>query len=175
MKIEYQLFSRDELDDEVRLTFSKMLRKQGKVREPLENKADRCRYLCIAKVDGSAVAIGAIKPKTSSDFSGSKSGLTELKIAFEWELGYLYTEPDYERQGFASNIVRLLTRSFGNGNLMASTEVSANVGMVRILERSGFRFFGKPWKSGIHDDYLGLFLRFGWKDYARETSAGDGE
>jgi hypothetical protein len=34
-----------------------------------------------------------------------------------------------------------------------------NPGMVRILERNGFRAFGKPWKSGIHGNMLGLFLR----------------
>lgn len=42
---------------------------------------------------------------------------------------------------------------------MASTEVSANPRMVKILEKSGFRFFGRPWKSSIHDNYLGLFLK----------------
>jgi len=43
---------------------------------------------------------------------------------------------------------------------MASTEITANPAMVRILEKQGFRLFGKPWKSDIHGNYLGLFLRF---------------
>ena len=43
---------------------------------------------------------------------------------------------------------------------MASTEITNNPGMVKILERNGFRLFGKPWKSKIHSHYLGLFLRF---------------
>ncbi len=30
--------------------------------------------------------------------------------------------------------------------------------MVKILEKNGFRLFGKPWKRNIHDHFLGLFL-----------------
>lgn len=43
---------------------------------------------------------------------------------------------------------------------MASTEIAANPGMVKILEKHGFRQFGKPWKSSLHKNYLGLFLKF---------------
>lgn len=40
-----------------------------------------------------------------------------------------------------------------------SAAITANPAMVRMLEKMGFRLFGKPWKSGIHDNYLGLFLK----------------
>ncbi len=43
---------------------------------------------------------------------------------------------------------------------MASTEISVNPGMVKILESNGFKLFGKPWKSSIHEHFLGLFLKF---------------
>lgn len=160
MKIEYQLLKREEVDGYVRDVFALMLEKQGKVRGKLQEKADRCKLLCVAKIDNRPVAIGGIKVATKDDFSQANAGLPELRDSFEWELGYLFTEKEYEGQGIASNVVRCLLRGYGNGNLMASTEISANPNMVRILEKRGFRLFGKPWESGIHGNYLGLFLRF---------------
>lgn len=57
-------------------------------------------------------------------------------------------------------IAKLLIEEYGKENLMASTEVKANHAMVHLLEKSGFRLFGKPWKSAIHENYLGLFIKF---------------
>ena len=160
MKIEYETIQRSEIDDSVRAIFAEMLRKQGKVRGDLATKADKCKLICMAKVNGKVVAIGGIKQKTASDFAKDKAGMPDLSSEFEWELGYLYTGSDYSRRGIASNIACLLVDAYGKGNLMASTELTANPAMVRVLEKHGFRLFGKPWKSGIHDNYLGLFLKF---------------
>ncbi|MBK8163121.1 MAG: GNAT family N-acetyltransferase [Gammaproteobacteria bacterium] len=141
-------------------TFAEALRRQGKVQGDLSKKADRCKLLCIARIDEEVVGIGAIKTKTKSDFSEQKADLSELSDDFDWELGYLFTDPEHTRKGIAGNVAKLLVDAHGQDNLMASTEVSANPGMVRILETLGFRHYGKPWKSAIHDNYLGLFLRF---------------
>jgi hypothetical protein len=116
--------------------------------------------VCVVRIDGAPVAIGAIKRATVRDFDDAHSGLASLHDAFEWELGYLYTDAAHERQGIASYVVRLLLRVHGPGNLMASTEISSGSGMVGILERNGFRFMGRPWRSERHTRYLGLFLRF---------------
>lgn len=142
-----------------RSTLTQMLREQGKVQGPYENKIDRCRLLCVATLDGQLVGIGAVKQKTASDFDADKANLPELADEFQWELGYLYTRPQYEGQGVASKVVQLLLNAYGDSPIMASTEISANPGMVKILERSGFRLFGKAWKSAIHGKCLGLFLR----------------
>lgn len=161
MKTEYLLLSPHEIDNSERQIFGEMLEEQGKVNNPSPKKADRCKYLCFVKVDGATVAIGAIKPKTSGNFSVQKSGLTEMAQAFDWELGYLFTKPDYEGRGIASNVVRCLIDAYGVGNLMASTEISANPAMVRLLEKNGFKLFGRPWPSTRNEkNYLGLFLRF---------------
>lgn len=159
MKIEYEIILKDRLTDEVRKIFADMLTQQGKVQGKPLKKADRCKILCIAKINGEVAAIGAVKKKTVSDFSNEKSGLPDLGDDFEWELGYLYTSPKNVGKGIAKNVARMLVDEFGNGNLMASTEVTANPAMVSILEQLGFRLYGKPWKSAIHDNYLGLFLR----------------
>ena len=158
MKIEYQMIQRTEIDDSVRTSFAETLRKQGKVKGDLLRKADRCKLLCVVKVDGEVIAIGGIKQKTASDFT--KARMPELSNEFDWELGYLFTDSEYTGRGIASNVARLLIETYGQGNLMASTEIAANPAMVRILESHGFRLFGKPWRSGIHGKYLGLFLKF---------------
>jgi len=115
---------------------------------------------CGVKINEKIAGIGAIKEKTESDFSKQKASIPELKDYFQWELGYLYVSPEYSGKGIATNIVRLLIESYGKENLMASTEISANPAMVKILEKFGFRLYGKPWKSGIHNNHLGLFLKF---------------
>lgn len=160
MKIEYEIIDHAEITDSVRQGFAAMLSKQGKVKGDLATKADRCKLLCIARVNGKVIAIGGIKKKTASDFTNEKAGVPDLSSEFEWELGYLYTHTDCSGRGIGSNVTRFLVEAYGKGNLMASTEITANPAMVRILEKHGFRLFGKPWKSGIHGNYLGLFLRF---------------
>jgi len=160
MKIEYEIVKNESLKDEHRRIFSEMLHKQGKVQGDMMSKADRCKMICIAKVDGKVVSIGSIKQKTNSDFSNDNAGITELADQFKWELGYLFTENGFCGKGIASTIVRVLIENYGNDNLMASTEISENPAMVRILEKNGFRLFGRPWKSKIHEHYLGLFLKF---------------
>jgi len=159
MKIKYDIIYKAEITNVVRSAFAEALKMQDKVKGDLATKADRCKILCIAKIDDSVVGIGAIKEKTTSDFSNEKAAMPELQGDFEWELGYLFTSSEYSGKGIARNITRLLIEAYGGGNLMASTEISANPGMVKILETSGFRLFGKPWKSGIHNNYLGLFLK----------------
>ena len=160
MKIEYEIINSNEFKDSHRNVFANMLHKQGKVQGNLYQKVDRCKLICIAKMKDKVVSIGAIKQKTQTDFSNNKAGIPDYSNKFEWELGYLYTDEDYEGYGIASTITSKLIDSYGKGNLMASTEIEANPAMVKILENHGFKLFGKPLKSDIHDDYLGLFLKF---------------
>lgn len=160
MKIKFEVLAKNQLDKTHRSIFAEMLKKQGKVQGDLSTKADRCKFICIAMVNSDVAAIGAIKEKTASDFTNEKAGIPELSKDIDWELGYLFTEPKHRGRKLASFITRILIRKFGDGNLMASTEISANPGMVKILEQNGFRLYGKPWKSVIHNNYLGLFLKF---------------
>lgn len=160
MTLKYEIIHKKEIDNSHRSTFANLLHLQGKVMGKLLEKADRCRFICIVTLNDKPVAIGGIKPKTSSDFDTNKADLLGLENAFEWELGYICTDTEYSGKGIASNVVRVLIEEFGSDNLMASTEISANPGMVKILEKNGFRHYGKPWKGRIHDNYLGLFLKF---------------
>jgi GNAT superfamily N-acetyltransferase len=160
MKITYAVIQRKDFSDNHRKIFANMLEQQGKVQGNFHQKIDRCKLICIVNVEDDVAAIGAIKEKTESDFSVEKAGLPELSNDFEWELGYFYTQEKYVGKGIASMIAKLLIEEYGKENLMASTEITANPAMVHILQKSGFRLFGKPWKSVIHENYLGLYLKF---------------
>lgn len=163
MTLSFELIIKDELTDKHRKIFADLLEKQGKVKGVLIEKADRCKIICITKLNDQPVAIGAIKKKTLSDFSKSKANLPELGNLFDWELGYFYTSEIVLGKGIANQIAKLLTSEFKEENLMATTELSSNQAMVKILLRNGFELYGSPFKSGIHDDILGLYLRFGKK------------
>jgi hypothetical protein len=159
MKVEYEVIEKNDFDVSHRIILANMLEEQGKVQGKLNEKIDRCKLLCIARVEGEVAAIGAIKQKTEGDFSHDKAGLQELAKDFDWELGYFYTQEKHAGKGMASMIAKLLIDRYGNGNLMASTEITANPAMVSILQKNGFRPFSKPWKSEIHENYLGLYLK----------------
>lgn len=139
--------------------FCEMLLKQGKVKNPSIDKLNNCKILCVCLVNGDTISIGAIKPKSPSDFSKTKANLLDLSSAFTWELGYCYTDISHVGKGYSSAIVKKLIENFGHENLMASTELRINNSMVRILERFGFKQYGNVWKSTIHQGILGLFLR----------------
>ena len=111
MRIEYEIIQHAEIDDSVRATFAEMLRKQGKVQGDLGTKADRCKFVCVARVNGKAIAIGGIKQKTASDFANDKAAVPDLSSEFEWELGYLHTDRDYSGRGIGSNVTRLLVEA----------------------------------------------------------------
>ena len=156
----YKIISRENLINEDIAIFARMLKKQGKVNGDLLSKAERCKFICIAYLDDKPVAIGGIKPKTKSDFYEKKANITELEDKFTWELGYLYTDEIFNGLGIGSKMVENLINKFGDNNLMASTEIIENPKMVNILTKNGFEIFGQTWKSSIHNNELGLFLKF---------------
>ncbi len=145
---------------EEKKTFRDLLEQQGKVTNPTLDKINRCKYLCICNEDNQTVSIGAIKQKTNSDFDSNKADLGKMRNEFQIELGYCFTLPDKTGQGYSSSIARMLLDKVGGENIMASTELRADNSMIRILERSGFKQYGKPWKSKIHNGTLGLYLKF---------------
>ncbi|MEQ9997137.1 GNAT family N-acetyltransferase [Pectobacterium versatile] len=160
MDTQFIIIENGKITDLHRGIFAGMLKAQGKVKGDLNTKADRCKSICFAYYNGELAAVGALKRKTTSVFFAAKADLNTLESEFEWELGYIYTAPKFQGKGLARKVVETLLESFGNENLMASTEISKNPRMVRILESNGFKLHGKSWKSDIHENYLGLFLKF---------------
>lgn len=159
-KTVYELNEPKNFSSSNRQAFRDLLVKQAKVTNPTIEKVNRCSLLCFCKVDNEIVSIGAIKPKTRSDFSFTKANLGDLQNDFQFELGYCFTLPDHTGQGHSSKIVDILINRIGHVNLMASTELRVDNSMVGILVRRGFKQYGKPWKSTVHNGTLGLFLKF---------------
>jgi len=157
--MEIEIISKENLTEQNRTDFGDMLKKQGKVKGDPFSKADRCKVICFAKIENEIVGIGGLKERTNSDFSKEKANLMEMRNLFNWELGYLYTSENHRGLGVASKTVDSLINEHGENNLMASTEIEENPGMVKILERNGFEQKGKTWKSGIHENILGLYLK----------------
>jgi hypothetical protein len=150
----------EEISTEIAKTFVELLLKQGKVTNPTIKKIKRCLKICYAEIDNEIAGIGAIKRKTPSDFSKAKANLPKLSADFTWELGYIYTLRKYEGNHIGSEIVDKLLAGLEHENLMASTEIEKNPKMVQILEKRNFVRHGNAWKSGIHGNLLGLFLRY---------------
>lgn len=150
----------NEITDELAYTFLELLKRQGKVQRPTIEKVKRCFQICIAEYNNVPVAIGAVKPKSPSLFMKEKANIVESSNDFEQELGYLYTEQAFEGRGIASLITKMLLHDIEKENVMASTELFANPRMVRILNRNGFAFHGKSWKSVIHKNDLAVFLKY---------------
>lgn len=141
-------------------SFLNLLIKQNKVKKPTIEKINGCELICICMLDNEIISIGAIKPKTNSDFNSDKADLESFRNDFSVELGYCYTLPNHGGKGHSSTIVKLLIEKFQDYNLMASTELRSDNSMIRILEKNNFKQFGKPWKSDIHKGALGLYLKF---------------
>lgn len=148
----------DFTDDEIEI-FVELLEKQNKVHDPDVTKVKRCKTIAIGFSWGQPVAIGAIKPKTASDFAIDKANLPDLASDYEWEVGYFFTEKDFEGRGFSSTILTRLLNGYGNGRLMATTEIREGNRMINSLEHRRFKQVGSAWKSTKSGSDLRLFLR----------------
>lgn len=157
-KPEYKIGSPSEFTSADKKEFKELLVKQGKVNTPTIEKINRCKYLCVCIVNNKIVSIGAIKPATSFDFDNKHADLDSMGQDFKIELGYCYTEPAHTGKGYSSQIVKLLLSKCASKKIMASTELVSTNKMIGILERAGFKRYGKEWKSNIHGGKLGLFL-----------------
>ena len=160
MDVEYKIIAKENLSEEERNVFSNLLRKQNKITGDLSLKADRCKEICIAYMNEVPIAIGAIKRKTKSDFNKNKADLPAKEKDFDWELGYIYTDENYTGKGISSRVVEKLLSVNNDISIMASTEIVENPAMVKILKKNGFEQKGKSWKSSIHGNDLGLFLKY---------------
>lgn len=160
MDLQYSLVYNKDLTENDKNNFGKLLKEQGKVQGNCLKKAERCKFIIIVYDSGIPVAIGAIKPKTLSDFQLNKANVKNISTMFNWELGYIYTKTTHTGNKIASTIVSKLIEEYGNENLMASTEITENPSMVKILINHGFQQIGNTWKSSIHGNSLGLFIKY---------------
>jgi len=139
--------------------FITLLKEQRKVRPPSVARIRQCQKLIFVMSNGIAIGIGAIKPKTLSDFRPDKADLPKLMENVTYELGYFYVKDTHRGLGISSTLARLLLKDYQDCNLIATTELHANNPMISVLHKNGFQRMGKSWKSGIHSGNLGLFAK----------------
>ena len=159
-KVSFQIIPGGKITPEETALFIALLIEQGKVAKPSAQRIKNCLKIVVCKVDGENAGIGAIKPKTPSDFGPDKANLQSLTNDIKWELGYIYVKESFRGLGLSSTIVRLLLKDFEGENLIACTELNAANPMITVLKKGGFYLMGNPWKSNRHDGYLGLFVKF---------------
>lgn len=156
----FQIFDNTKITTDIARVFIELLVKQDKVAKPSIARIKSCGEILLCYSDKKLIGIGALKPKTKSDFDKKKADLKIIEQKFIWELGYFYVDEAFRGYGISLTIARLLLKNKPNENILASTELFSDNAMIRVLEKVGFKHYGKPWASIRHDGTLGLFLKF---------------
>ncbi|HRE75262.1 MAG TPA: GNAT family protein [Flavobacteriales bacterium] len=159
-ELTFKILDKAKITTDIANSFIELLVKQGKVDKPTVDRIKSCRQLSLCYADSKLIGIGAIKPKTKSDFATTKADLMNIEQQFVWELGYFFIDDNYRGYGISTTIARLLLKGKDKENILASTELYPDNVMIKVLEKFGFRQYGKPWLSKRHDGTLGLFLKF---------------
>ncbi|HBR53804.1 MAG TPA: hypothetical protein DEA82_06325 [Flavobacteriaceae bacterium] len=149
MKIEYLVKSSKDLTKEEIRQFRVLLDKQGQV-DSSEGKAERCFKICLVKLDGNAIGIGALKQVYKSPFDYAK--VPELKENFNYEIGYLFVDKDkikenHQGLGVGKYITKILLAEIKNENAFATTEFDTKNPMYHILKSFGFVSMGEIYKG----------------------------
>lgn len=143
--------------------FGDLLKIQNKVKPDkngsFDKKASRCLFICIVYNNDKPIAIGGIKKVIDKHFSMEYANVPEKSKLFENELGYIFTLAEFRGNNIAGRMVDIIIKKFGNKNLVSSTELNEKNNMQKILDKRGFKNYGKSWKSKDNND-LGLFLKF---------------
>jgi hypothetical protein len=156
----FKKLSSENITNDVATSFIELLKKQDKVKLPSIEKIKACRELVLCYADHELIAIAALKSKTKSAFDPGKSDLAALETKFTWELGYIYVEEPFRGLGISLTMSRLLILEKVDENFLASTELHSSNAMIKVLEKMGFKQYGKPWTSSKHEGTLGLFFKF---------------
>ena len=141
--------------------FVQLLIKQGQVTNPNIDKVNASPFICIVFCNDEPVGIGAIKNVYKTPFDYAK--VSELKVKFENELGYLFVSNDnasnFRGLGIGKTISKLLLKQIGKGTVFATTDVSRKNIMKYILKNVGFKKVGKTYKGQNTNKKIGLYIK----------------
>lgn len=149
MKIEFlvetpNLLSKGDIKD-----FESLLKKQGQI-DTVDGKVDRCYKICLVKLNGIAVGIGALKQVYKSPFD--YAGVSKLKEDYNYEIGYFFVDKENIKDskgklGLGKYITRLLLNEVRNDNVFATTDENTENPMLHILKSAGFKITGETYKG----------------------------
>jgi GNAT superfamily N-acetyltransferase len=149
-----------EASAEERAAFEQMVLEAGEVNpDTLPGLIDRALALAFVRLDGTLVAVGAIKRPYSEHrghvFTWAKSKIDPKQ--FEFELGWIYVKPAAQGKRIASRIVEKLMPVL-NGALVYATSRVNNDRMHSSLKRFGFQPVGIPYPSKQNEPHIQLFI-----------------
>lgn len=149
MTIEYILKSPTQFLDTERKDFEYLLNKQGQI-DKVEGKLERCHIVCLVKLNGSSIGIGALKQVYKSPFK--YAGAANVQDNYNYEIGYLFVdkeaiEKDSGSLGIGKYITRLLLNDIVKENVFATTENNKENPMFYILQSFGFKVLGSPYQG----------------------------
>ena len=115
-------------------------------------------YLAFHYINNELVAIGAIKRPHESykRYVFTAAGSDNSPADFIFELGWLYTEPNFRKRGISKDIVSQLLAKVPQKAIYATTR---HVYIVSFLEKFGFIKSGSCYKSTRGDYKLALMIK----------------
>lgn len=158
MEFSYTTDNSNNLTEQEKQYFMKLLMLQGQVDKPSIEKLNTCPILCIAYDNELPIGIGAIKQVYKKPFE--KAEIPELKNLFNVELGYIYVldKKKYRGKGIAKKICANLLEKLSSKNVFATTEENIKNPMKYILEKFGFKRAGKTYTGTKTKKTIGLYL-----------------
>lgn len=158
MDINYIIDKPQNLSDQQKQYFQKLLLMQGQVSNPSIEKINSCHFLCLAYDSEFPVGIGAIKEVYKTPFDKAK--VAELKDSFDIELGYLYVidKKKYRGKGIAKSMCSKLLEKVQSKNVFATTEENEENSMKWILQKFDFNKTGKTFIGSKTNKNIGLYL-----------------
>ncbi|QKV17511.1 GNAT family N-acetyltransferase [Oricola thermophila] len=133
----------------------------GEVSEKtLRTNVPNAKRLIFLRVRGTALGAAALKiPQASyrSKFP-KRTGVYVGDADYPYELGYVFVAEVVRNNGYASELIRASIECAENRGIFSTTRTD-NIGMHRILERSGFVKAGTPYPGQKKGEHIQLFLR----------------
>jgi len=127
-------------------TFENLVSQGGQVsQEGLSSRIQNAKTLAFAYAGENIVGIAAIKvPVTQyKDSVFDKAGILNLRELYDFELGWVYIQPEYHKGGLGYQMVDAL---LGTDGIFATARTD-NMGMNALLFRAGFKRLGSQYQG----------------------------
>ncbi len=160
MTIKYIVKSPTQISEEEKKDFEYLLNKQGQI-DVVEGKLERCHKICLVKLNGESVGIGALKQVYKSPFK--YAGVSEIEHSYNYEVGYLYVDKeaidkDLGSLGIGKYVTRLLLNEVAKENVFATTEHNKENPMLYILKSLGFKVAGYQYQGKATKKNIALMI-----------------
>jgi GNAT superfamily N-acetyltransferase len=144
-----------------RKEFEKLVSAGGAVdNEGLSGRIENAAALACHHARGKLLGVAALKEPLESYRKkvSQKSRIALDKVAYPFELGWVYVHPDARGLGLSKHLVTACLAAANSEGVFATTREN-NDFMRSCLSKSGFERAGRPYKSERGDDLLVVYVR----------------